>query len=79
MSQAKGFSLWLIPSGGVHARLQRVVSQLSERYHTPSFEPHVTLLGLIVCSERAVASKTRELSSVVRTFRVALHNVDFRD
>ena len=79
MSRAEGYSLWLVPSGEAHTRLQDVVSQLSERYHTPSFEPHITLLGEVVGSESELASKTRELISAVQKFRVELDSVDCRE
>ncbi len=79
MPQAKGYSLWLMPSGELYVRLASLITNLSERHHTPNFEPHVTLLGEIVGSARDVFSKTRELSSVVRRCSIELSDVEHAD
>ncbi|MCR4330845.1 MAG: hypothetical protein NUV49_03115 [Patescibacteria group bacterium] len=40
-----GYSVWLVPEGAVGEYLQRVISDLSMKYETPTFEPHVTLIS----------------------------------
>lgn len=68
-----------MPSREVSARLQSVISCLSARYHTPSFEPHVTLLGGVVGSEGEIVSKTADLASIVRRYSIELGDVAHSD
>ncbi|MCX8011463.1 MAG: hypothetical protein N3A61_09945 [Ignavibacteria bacterium] len=44
MIEAKGFSIWLIPGDEVYFELQNLITELSLKYSTPNFEPHITLL-----------------------------------
>lgn len=41
------YSLWLEPDGNVAHRLQEKIRKLSNKYNTPMFEPHVTLIGTL--------------------------------
>ena len=34
-----------MPVGGLYEKLDNLISQISEKYHSPVFKPHVTLLG----------------------------------
>jgi len=51
MSKAKGYSLWLMPTEEVYDGLNTIISQLSRKYSTQYFKPHVTLIGEILGSE----------------------------
>lgn len=79
MSKAKGYSLWLIPSGNAYNRLENIISELSKQYSAPFFEPHVTLIGGIKDSEENTLSKTSQLANSVRPFRVTLTEVQYLD
>lgn len=60
------YSLWLMPEGEVQRQLADAIGRLSERFGTPTFEPHVTLLGGLHGEERAIVSR---ISEIVRTMR----------
>ena len=45
MTENHTFSLWLIPSGKAYTLLSGYITQLSETYDLPKFEPHITVLG----------------------------------
>ena len=53
------FSLWLIPAQPINSSLVTYVNDLSEHYHSPSFQPHVTLF----------CGKTKNLESTLSTIK----------
>jgi len=73
---AKGYALWLMPSGDSYEILAQTILRLSRQYSTPFFEPHVTLLGGLLEPEEAVLSKTRQLAALVRPFGISLGSLD---
>jgi 2'-5' RNA ligase len=56
-------SLWLVPRGTAHLKLSEIIRALSERYGTPRFAPHVTLLGQTLKPRREIIAITREVAS----------------
>ena len=70
------YSLWLMPKGEVRQRLAEAILDLSGKYATPAFEPHVTLAGSIVGTAWEVESKMRDLARRIPPFAVRLTTVD---
>ncbi|MBI2543161.1 MAG: 2'-5' RNA ligase family protein [Candidatus Aenigmarchaeota archaeon] len=79
MSMAKGYSIWMMPTGDVYRKLSGIISELSSKYSAPKFEPHVTLLGELLESEDVVLSKTEQLSKTIKPFSIKLALVDYLD
>ena len=79
MPKAKGYSLWVMPTGKVYDRLNDLILQLSRKYDTPYFEPHVTLIGEILGSKSGVISKTAKLASAVPPYRIELGDATYLD
>ena len=77
MARAKGFSLWLMPSGDLYEALAHTILRLSRVYQTPAFEPHVTLLGELTEPEAEVLSKTQHLASLIRPCEIRLSRADY--
>lgn len=77
--KAKGYSLWLIPEGENYQKLKNLISYLSKKYQTPNFIPHVTLIGEVVGSQRAILDKTRQLVTSMKLFKIKLTKVDYFD
>ena len=77
MARAKGFSLWLMPSGDLYEALAHTILRLSRVYQTPAFEPHVTLLGELTEPETEVLSKTQHLASLIRPCEIRLSRADY--
>ncbi len=75
----ESYSLWLMPSGQVYDTLAETIHQLSARYSTVSFEPHVTLLSHLAGSEQEIVAKGSELSTVVRPYEIRLAAPDYLD
>ena len=62
MAKIKRYALWLLPDETAGAKYADLINTLSERYHTPRFSPHVTLLGRVTGSEDTLAQITRSLA-----------------
>lgn len=72
------YSLWLEPSGKVGFRLQERIKKLSEKYDTPMFAPHVTLLGGLKASKTELISLVDTLAHTLQPFELTLTTVDRR-
>lgn len=59
---AQGLSLWLMPEGTSHVRLQALILDLARTHLTPPFPPHLTLLGGISGSEPAAREGAAKLA-----------------
>ncbi len=60
-----GYALWLLPQVTDRQRLYEIIAKLSQRYGTPTFEPHLTLLSGIKMPEN-------ELTNAVSGFAKSL-------
>ena len=80
MSKATGYSLWLIPDSKNCELLGKIISQASQTYGTPSFEPHITLIGELAISDRAsVIAKTEKLVTKLSELHANLNSVNQTD
>ncbi len=79
MTRSKGYSIWLMPFGEIASELSEVIGQLSHRYGTPVFPPHVTLIGSLIGDEKELSSQTQQLTARIRAFEIALTTIDYLD
>ena len=71
------YSLWLMPTGEVYDKFAEIISRLSKEYHSPKFEPHVTLIGAVVGTEEELSVKTAKLAKLIKPFKIKLGKVDY--
>lgn len=79
MDTSNTYSLWLRPFGDTAFSLQQHINKLSDRYDSPSFEPHVTLLGGLQQGETELKQLTDTLAGALDPFDVLLTNAGYRD
>jgi Cyclic phosphodiesterase-like protein len=60
--EARGVSLWLTPEGPEAQAVGALLSELSCRFGTPVFGPHVTLMAGLALHPDAVVGRCRELA-----------------
>jgi len=77
--RVKGFSLWFMPEGEEGKELKALILELSRKLDTPSFWPHVTLLGQVMDDKKDVLEKTARLASSLSTFVINLNGTDCLD
>ncbi len=71
------FSLWFIPPPNIKKQFQEVISDLSAKYQSPNFKPHITLLGEITGSKSHVLKKTKILALKIKPFSVTFSEISF--
>ncbi|MEK6896315.1 MAG: hypothetical protein AABX12_02545 [Nanoarchaeota archaeon] len=79
MSKAKGYSIWLMPEGKHYRLLNNTIYEFSKKYSTPSFLPHVTLLGDVEGNESDISNKTTLLAQNLKEFYVTLQSGNYGD
>ncbi len=68
----KRYSLWIIPDGGLYKKLDNLISEISAKYQSPVFKPHVTLLGSAAGNLDSIISETSELASSIKPYDIHL-------
>ena len=70
-------SLWLVPdrSGPVFARLRSVIEALARRFDTPSFDPHVTVLGGLDRPLAGLEADCVRLAAPIEPYEIALGEI----
>lgn len=73
----KSYNLWIIPPLKTKSILQKIILDLSKKYETPGFEPHMTLLGDIEVAEKEILEGTKKLAAGLKPFTLTLREVSF--
>lgn len=73
------YSVWLMPTGAVNEKLSSIISNLSKKYGSPKFQPHVTLIGGFTSDEKELISKAEQLAELLNLFEVKLTSVHCLD
>lgn len=79
---ARRYAVWLIPSSPAYADLKRRIKELSLKYSTPCFEPHVTLIGLAQAETLSDAQATElvePLARVLKPHAMILRHIEHKD
>ena len=79
MSSSEKYSLWLRPFGDTAFSIQQRINKLSEKYGTPSFEPHVTLLSGIRYGETELIQLTETLAGALEPFDLLLTKAGYTE
>lgn len=79
MASNKTYSLWFRPFGDVGFELKEQIKELSKRYKTPSFQPHVTLLTGLDEHETELIQLTETLAHSLNPFTIFLEKGDIDD
>ena len=43
--KGRTYSIWLMPDGKCASSVSKIINDISKKYNTPIFKPHVTLIG----------------------------------
>jgi len=74
--QARGVSLWLVPDGPEAQAIAALIGELSARFGTPSFPPHVTLLPGLSADAESVVARSRELAGSLRDLSIRFEGLE---
>lgn len=79
MADHPEYSLWLRPFGDIAFSLEQRIKKLSEKYGTPLFKPHVTLLGSVGKSETELVQLADTLAHSISPFEILLTTAGYDD
>jgi 2'-5' RNA ligase len=71
------YSLWITPPIKINGPLQKVITDVSAKYGSPEFEPHITLLGNISLDLEPLKQKVGLLVSKLKPFPISFSEVSF--
>jgi hypothetical protein len=74
--RAQGVSLWLVPEGPEAQAIAALAGELSARFGTPTFPPHVTLLGGLAADPEKAVATGGELAATLRDFSVRFEGLE---
>ena len=77
MSNKTTYFLWLMPPPEIHERFAKIISLLSKKYHTPVFNPHITLLKGIQGTEKNIIRKISEFIDILELVPVSLTKIEY--
>lgn len=75
----KGSALWLLPEEPMFSLLADEISRLSQRFFTPLFGPHVTLVGGITAPEDEAVAESALVARLIKPFRIELGEVGYSE
>lgn len=78
MIEDEHYALWLVPDRLMQNRFGALIEKLSKQYNTPSFQPHITLLGSIYGSEKDVIATTAELARSIPPLTLRLSSAAYQ-
>lgn len=79
MKTAKGYSIWLMPAKPEFDLLQRTISELGLQFQSPSFDPHLTLLGSVEGTEKNMRKCVQTLADEFASFKLKLCGYEMLD
>jgi len=79
MAEHPKHALWFRPFGETAFKLKERIKKLAERYDTPIFEPHITLVSDLHQSRTELIQLTDTLAGAMSQFTVELAGIGFRD
>lgn len=79
MADAQKHALWLRPFGETAFELKEHIKKLSQKFGTPQFEPHITLLSGLRRGETELTQLTDTLAASLSPFTVTLTQVGYHD
>lgn len=74
-----GYALWFVPEDPVFEKTSQVIQELSARYSSPNFEPHISLLGVWEGSESIAAEKAERTAQGLSPFHVRFDSIGSLD
>jgi 2'-5' RNA ligase len=73
------YALWLLLPPAERARFGELIGTLAEQHGTPSFEPHITLLGGIDATQATAVAATAALARRIAPLHIRLAEIGQRE
>ncbi len=80
--ESKKYSIWIVPKGEVGERLQKLITDLAERFDAPAFVPHMTLVANIFAKDDeldAVRHNIADFVKRIKPLKITLTSYGYKD
>jgi hypothetical protein len=74
--RAQGVSLWLVPDGPEALAIAALIGELSARFGTPTFAPHVTVLGGLATDRDTAVASAGEMAAALPDLSVRFEGLE---
>jgi len=79
LTPLSGYALWAIPAKPLASQLKSILHTLSNRYNTPSFTPHITVLSVKVGDEEQLKAHCKALANSFSSFDICFDKIGESD
>ena len=69
------FGFWLLPPKEVQAEYKKVIDKYSGRLKTPSFEPHITILGTVKGDREEIIGKVEKIALNISPIEIMISDI----
>lgn len=73
------FSIWIIPPKGIKDKYSDIINKLSQKYKSPSFIPHITLLPILQGNFENIKDRIEKLVLGTKPFKIRLNTISHTD
>ncbi|RDJ32053.1 MAG: hypothetical protein DWQ18_00015 [Crenarchaeota archaeon] len=73
------YAVWLVPSNKDRKILQKIISDLADKYKSPVFIPHITTYGLVDIALGKLEDFVCNSIQGIKSFDVYTNNIDYSD
>jgi 2'-5' RNA ligase len=71
------YSIWVVPPEPIFSQLQEIIDSLSQKYDSPRFNPHMTILGTVDRKLEDVQNAAKVLVGKLSNLKLSLGPVSF--
>lgn len=75
MKKLYGYALWALPDNKSSERLQAIIETFCQRYHSPPFVPHITLVHMMEGTKALLLAQAVKIASQFCPFDVSFTTV----
>ena len=79
MDLANSYYFWLVPQKKIFIAFQKIINQLSLKYSTPSFEPHVTIVSGLSGDECLLLKKIDAFADNQKIISTHIRTLDYQE
>ena len=73
------YSIWLMPDGKYASSVSEIINDISKKYNTPIFKPHVTLIGDCEKEKWDMLYFIFKKEKIIQPIEIILKDFDYKD
>ena len=77
--KGRTYSIWLMPDGKCASSVSKIINDISKKYNTPIFKPHVTLIGDCEKEKWDKLYFIFKKEKIIQPIEIILKDFDYKD